>query len=320
MSRKGWVLFLAMSVIWGVPYLLIKIAVGGLQPSVVVFMRTLIGAAVLLPVAGFRGELRPALRHLKPLVLFTLVEMTIPWLLLTTAEQKVTSSFAGLLIAAVPLVGAVLAIVTGADDRLGRRRMGGLLIGFAGVAALLGIDLQGAHGQALAAVFILITAVGYAVGPMIIARSLSDVPSYGVIAVALGLNSLIYLPFAVPDWPTTAPSASVWWSVVGLGLLCTAAAFVLFFALIAEVGPQRATVITYLNPAIAILLGVTLRGEDFTIGMAIGFPLVLLGCWLATGPTQGSVQPDRHAGVGPPLPAAEGLAAVAVTDGGSVRE
>jgi drug/metabolite transporter (DMT)-like permease len=282
-SRKGWVLFLSLSVIWGVPYLLIKVAVGGLEPSVVVFLRTVIGAALLLPFAGVRGELRPVLVHWRPLLLFTFVEITAPWLLLTEAERKVTSSFAGLLVAAVPLIGAVLAVVAGSSDRLNRGRLLGLLIGFAGVAALLGIDLAGAHGQALASLFILLTAVGYALGPMIVARSLSGVPSLGVISLALGINAVVYLPFALHDAPAASPSAGVIWSVIGLGVLCTAAAFLIFFALIAEVGPQRATVITYLNPAVAVLLGVTLRGEDFTVGMAVGFPLVLLGCWLGTG-------------------------------------
>ncbi|MDX6208626.1 MAG: hypothetical protein QOE24_1017 [Frankiales bacterium] len=283
MSRKGWVLFLSLSVIWGVPYLLIKIAVGALHPSVVVFLRTVIGAALLLPFAGMRGELRAVFRHWRALLLFAFVEITAPWLLLTEAERKVTSSFAGLLVAVVPLIGAVLAVLIGSSDRLSRGRLVGLLIGFAGVAALLGIDLQGAHGQALASVFILLTAVGYAAGPMVVDRSLSDAPALGVIAVSLGLNAIVYLPFAVHDAPTSMPSASVVWSVIGLGALCTAMAFLVFFALIAEVGPQRATVITYLNPAIAVLLGVSLRGEAFTTGMAIGFPLVLLGCWLGTG-------------------------------------
>ncbi|MDX6253941.1 MAG: hypothetical protein QOJ11_275 [Frankiales bacterium] len=283
MSRKGWVLFLALSVIWGVPYLLIKIAVEALHPSVVVFLRTVIGAAMLLPFAALRGEVRPVFRHWRPMLLFAFVEITAPWLLLTEAERKVTSSFAGLLVAVVPLIGAVLAVLAGSSDRLSRGRLVGLLIGFAGVAALLGIDLQGAHGQALASLFILLTAVGYAAGPMIVARSLSDVPALGVISVSLGLNAVVYLPFAIHDAPSSMPSASVLWSVFGLGALCTATAFLVFFALIAEVGPQRATVITYLNPAIAVLLGVSLRGEAFTTGMAIGFPLVLLGCWLGTG-------------------------------------
>jgi drug/metabolite transporter (DMT)-like permease len=282
-SRKGWGLFLAMAVIWGIPYLLIKIAVDDLHPSVVVFARSLIGAVLLLPLAAFRGELKPVLRHWRPLLLFAFVEITAPWLLLTEAERKVTSSFAGLLVAAVPLVGAVLAVIVGSSDRPDRGRLIGLLIGFGGVAALLGIDLAGAHGQVLAAVFILVVAVGYAIGPMIIAHSLSDVPSFGVIAWSLGLNSLVYLPFALHDAPSSMPKASVLWSVIGLGAICTAAAFVAFFALIAEVGPQRATVITYLNPAVAVLLGVSVRGESFTVGMAVGFPLVLLGCWLGTG-------------------------------------
>ena len=282
-SRKGWALFLALSLIWGLPYLLIKVALEGVHPPVVVFLRTVIAAALLLPVAGVRGELRPVLRRWRPLLLFTLVEITAPWLLLTEAERKTSSSFAGLLVAVMPLIAAVLAVLVGSSDRLTRRRTLGLLVGFAGVAALLGLDVHGAHGQALASLFILLTAVGYALGPMMISRSLSGLPSMGVIAMALGINTVVYLPFALHDAPSSMPSAGVLWSVVGLGVLCTATAFLVFFALIAEVGPQRATLITYLNPAVAVLLGVTLRGEAFTAGMAVGFPLVLLGCWLATG-------------------------------------
>jgi drug/metabolite transporter (DMT)-like permease len=285
-----------MSVIWGVPYLLIKVAVDALHPDVVVFGRTVIGAGLLLPFAAFRRELRPVLAHWRPLLLFAFVEITAPWLLLTEAERKVTSSFAGLLVAVVPLVGAVLAVLTAASDRLTRKRLTGLLVGFSGVAALLGIDLSGAHGQILASVFIILTAIGYAIGPMVIAKALADVPSYGVIALSLGLNALVYLPFAAHDAPSSWPSAKVVWSVLGLGAICTALAFVLFFSLIAEVGPQRATVITYLNPAIAVLLGVTVRGEAFTVGMAIGFPLVLLGCWLATGRREVEALPAEPSG------------------------
>ena len=202
-----------------------------------------------------------------------------------------TSSFAGLLVAVVPLIGAALALVSESSDRVTRDRLIGLLVGFAGVAALLGIDLHGAHGQALAAVFILLTAVGYAVGPLIVSRALSDVPPMGVTRWRWASTPSSTCPSPCTTRPQ-APSGEVVWSVIGLGLLCTAAAFVVFFALIAEVGPQRATVITYLNPAIAILLGVSLRGEKFTAGMAIGFPLVLLGCWLATGRRREPVPAD----------------------------
>jgi drug/metabolite transporter (DMT)-like permease len=154
-------------------------------------------------------------------------------------------------------------------------------------------------------------------GPMIVSRSLSEVPPYGVLSVALGINAVVYLPFAIRQAPATTPSAGVLWSLVGLGVLCTATAFLVFFALIAEVGPQRATVITYLNPAVAVLLGVTLRGESFTTGMAVGFPLVLLGCWLATGRRQpaepesvseleSAVQPADSAGLESPEPTYSG--------------
>ena len=181
----------------------------------------------------------------------------------------------------MPLVGAVIVTVTGERERLGRRRWLGLLVGIVGVAAIVGLDV----GQAdtLALVEVGLVAVGYAVGPIILSRSMSDLPPYGVVAASLLLTALAYLPLALLRWPTSMPSAHVVESVVGLAVICTALAFIVFFALIAEVGPVRATVITYVNPAVAAILGVTLLDETVTAGMLVGFALVLLGSFLATG-------------------------------------
>jgi drug/metabolite transporter (DMT)-like permease len=280
-SRRGVVLFGAMCVIWGLPYLMIRVAVRELAPVTLVFLRTALGALILIPVAGLRGELRPLLLKWKPLLAYTAVEVAIPWVLLARAETKLSSSLTGLLIAAVPLVGAAIVTLTGDREQLGARRWLGLLIGIAGVAALVGLDVG--QVDALAVAGIGLVAVGYAVGPIILSRSMTDLPTFGVVAASLCLTAFAYLPFALLRWPAEVPSSHVIESVLGLAVICTALAFVVFFALIAEVGPVRATVITYINPAVAAVLGVTLLSEHLTRGMVIGFALVLAGSVLAAG-------------------------------------
>jgi drug/metabolite transporter (DMT)-like permease len=280
-TRRGLLLFAAMCVIWGIPYLMIRVAVRELAPVTLVFLRTGIAALVLLPFAAARGDLRPLVSRWKPLLAYTVIEVSIPWVLLGEAETQLTSSLTGLLIAAVPLVGAVVVALTGTRERQGRRRWLGLLVGLAGVGALVGLDVGQVHGLALLEVAGV--AVCYAVGPIILARTLADAPAMGVVAASLALTSLAYAPFAAANWPSEMPSAHVIESVLGLALVCTAVAFLLFFALIGEVGPVRATVITYVNPAVAAVVGVTLLSEDLTAGMLVGFTLVLAGSVLATG-------------------------------------
>ncbi len=281
MSKRGALLFAAMCVIWGIPYLMIRVAVRELAPVTLVFLRTVLAALLLTPVAAVRGELRPLLASWRPLLAYTAVEVAIPWVLLARAETKLTSSLTGLLIAAVPLVGAVVVTVSGERERLGGRRWVGLLVGIVGVAAIVGLNVG--QVDALALVEIALVAVGYAVGPIILVRALRDEPPLGVVAASLALTAIVYAPFAAANWPSKVPSAHVVESVVGLAVVCTALAFLLFFALIAEVGPVRATVITYINPAVAAVLGVALLDEQLTAGMLIGFALVLAGCILATG-------------------------------------
>jgi drug/metabolite transporter (DMT)-like permease len=281
MTRRGVLLFAAMCVIWGIPYLMIRVAVRELAPVTLVFLRTAIASLLLLPFAAVRGELRPLISHWRPLVAYTAIEVAIPWVLLNKAETRLSSSLTGLLIAAVPLVGALLVTFTGERERQGRRRWLGLLVGFGGVAALVGLDVGEVHGIALAEMACV--AVCYAVGPVIFARYLSDVPPLGVVAASLVLTAVVYAPLAAFRWPDRMPSAHVVESVLGLALVCTALAFLLFFALIREVGPVRATVITYVNPAVAAVAGIALLDERLTVGMVVGFVLVLVGSFVATG-------------------------------------
>ena len=274
-------LFAAMAVIWGIPYLLIRVAVAEVSPPVLVFARTTIGAAVLLPVALARVDLRPTLRRWPWVAAFAMAEIAGPWVLLGWAEQHVTSSLAGLLVAGVPLAGTVIAVIAGGrDHHVGPVGLAGLVLGFVGVLAIAGTDLNASSAGAVAAIGLVV--VGYAAGPWILAHKLADVPSLGVMAPALALCALLYLPVAVLQWPASLPSPQALASIAILGLLCTALAFVLFAELIAAVGPVRATVITYINPAVAAVLGVTILSEPFTVTMAVGFVLVLIGSVLAT--------------------------------------
>ncbi|HTR33868.1 MAG TPA: EamA family transporter [Gaiellaceae bacterium] len=281
MSRRGALLFAAMCVIWGVPYLMIRVAVRELAPVTLVFLRTGLAALILIPFALYRGDLRPLRAFWAPLLAYSVVEVAIPWVLLARAETKLTSSLTGLLIAAVPLVGAVVVGLTGDRERQGRRRWLGLLVGLAGVAALVGLDVSQVNGVALIEVFLV--AVCYAVGPIILSRTLAGAPALGVVAASLVISAVIYLPLAAARVPSSEPSAHVVWSVVGLAVICTALAFLVFFALIGEVGPVRATVITYVNPAVAAVVGVAVLGEHVSAGMLVGFALILAGSVLATG-------------------------------------
>ncbi len=280
MTRRGWFLFIFMGIIWGTPYLLIKVAGEELSAPVVVFGRVALGAAILLPIALATGQLARLRGHWRWVIAFAVVEMTFPWVALTWAEQRITSSMAGLFIATVPLVTALMARRMGLDDRLTGSRLVGMGIGLAGVVALVGLDVSG--GELIAIASLIITVVGYSIGPIIVDKKLSGVPGLAVVSVAMAINVVVYAPFAALTWPTGPVSSDAIWSVAILGSVCTALAFVGFFALIVEVGPSRSTLITYINPAVAVILGIAILGEPLTLGLAIGFPLVLLGSWLAT--------------------------------------
>ena len=280
MSRRGWALFAAMSVIWGIPYLLIKVADGGVEVPVLVLARVGIGAALLLPVAVRRGRLGTLRPHWRWLVAFAAVEIITPWLLLSEAERRLPSSTTGLLVASVPIVVVVLGRLTGGTDRLNAVRWTGLLAGLGGVALLAGPTAAG--GDLLSVAEVLLVAVCYATGPLIASRKLGDLPPLEMTAVCLGFAAVVYAPLAALTWPSAVPSWQVLAALAALAVICTAAAFPIFFQLIAEVGPARASVITYINPAVAVTLGVVVLGERFTPAMAGAFALILGGSVLAT--------------------------------------
>lgn len=293
MTRRGWALFAAMGVIWGVPYLLIKVAVEHVEPPIVVFGRTSVAAIVLVAIAAHRRALAPALRRIGPVLAFAVMEMAAPWFLLTNAERRLPSGVTGLLVACVPLVGTVVARLLGDRGALHPGRLAGLAVGLGGVALLIGRDLRGAHGIPWwSVVQVLLVCVGYASAPFVAAHRLRDVPDIGVIAVALAATAIVYAPLAWLTRPDVAPPAKVWWAIAGLAVLCTGIAFVTFFALIGEIGPTRATLITFVNPAVAVALGAIVLDEKITIATIGGFALIVGGCWLATRPTRGRADAD----------------------------
>ena len=279
LSRRGWLLFAAMGVIWGIPYLLIKVADGGVSVPVLVCTRVALGSLLLWPAALRGGHLGALKGHLRWLAAFTAAEIVGPFALLSNAERHLPSSTSGLLIAAVPIISALLAL-TYKGDRLTPVRWAGLAIGLAGVTLLAGPGAG--KNDALPVAQVLLTALGYAIGPLIANRKLASLPPVAVNAACLGAAAVVYAPFAALTWPRTVPSVQVLGALAGLGVICTAAAFLVFFRLIAEVGPARATVITYVNPAVAVALGVGVLGEHLTPAIGASFALILGGSVLAT--------------------------------------
>ncbi|TDC55358.1 DMT family transporter [Actinomadura sp. KC345] len=299
MSRRGWVLFALMSVLWGIPYLMIKVAVEEVPVAMVVFARTALGAAVLLPLAIRAGGLDVVRRRWRPLLAFTAVEILGPWALLSHAETELTSSMTGLLIAAVPIIGFVLARLTGDAERLGPVRWAGLLVGLTGVVVLAWPHLGG--GSAWAIGEVMLVALGYSIAPIIATRRLHDLPSLQMAAFALAFAALVYTGPAVATRPESMPSGQVLAALVGLGLVCTALAFIVFFELIREVGTSRGMVFTYVNPAVAVAAGVLFLGEPITGTIMVSFALILGGSVLATArwaPASERAVPD-HAPTGP---------------------
>ena len=284
MTRKGWLLFTAMSVFWGIPYLFIKIAVRELDPAVVVFARVGIATAVLLPVAAQRGVLRQLRGGLLAIAALACVQIVGPFLLISYGEQHIASSLTSLLIAADPLLVALFALRFDPSERVSGLRLVGLLIGMGGVVVLLGLDVGGDRQRLLGAALVLLAAAGYAAGALLIKRpAIAALPILGVVTVECTTATIVLLPLAVTRLPSRIPDLEVIVSLLVLGLICTALAYLTFFALVAEVGASRGTVITYVNPAVSVLLGVTLLGESLNAAIIMGFLLIIAGSWLSTG-------------------------------------
>jgi drug/metabolite transporter (DMT)-like permease len=288
-TRRGFILFAGLGIAWGIPYLFIKIAVGELEPAMVVLARSGLAAILLLPLAFYRREVMVVVRRWKPMLAYTIVEIIAPWYFLSSAEQNLPSSTAGLLLAAVPLAGVAVAFFMGRPAQLTGVNWLGIALGMLGVAGLVGLDVSGSDLPSVLEMSVVV--IGYAVGPAILSRWMPDLPGVGVVAVSLAGAALFYVPVVLmtQSWPTAWPSTEVIVSIVILAVVCSALAFLLMVGLIAEIGPVKSTTITYVNPAVAIIAGVVVLGERVTIWTVIGFVLVLSGSWLVTRRRQESL-------------------------------
>ncbi|MBS1886382.1 MAG: DMT family transporter [Actinobacteria bacterium] len=296
MSRRAWAAFAAVAVLWGMPYLFIKIADdGGMPPLDLAWLRVALGALVLMPIAWRKGAL-PGLRdHWRWLVVFAVVEVAIPFPLIAAGERHIASSTAAILIATVPLLIALLNLRFDPGERVTGYRLVGLLVGLVGVAALVGVDMSGAGSELLGVGAVLISACGYALGPVVLKRKLSGLDATATTGTSLVIATLVLAPLAALALPSTTPSTGAFASVVVLGVFCTAIAFVLMVILVDIAGPARYSVITYVNPVIALALGVVFLGEEPGAGALVGLALILVGSWLATaGPRPEPVsEPSR---------------------------
>jgi drug/metabolite transporter (DMT)-like permease len=283
MTRKSWGLFLAAGVLWGVPYLFIKIAVepGGFQPGFLVFARVCLGALFLLPLAMKQGLLPEALKYAKWILLYSVIELVGPWYFLSSGERHVSSGLAGLLIATVPFWSTILASLLGDHSVWQPRRIAGMVIGFIGVFLVVGLESLRGENSGSAIAMIVLAAVGYAIAPMMIRRKAPTLNGLAINSLAMLFTAIIYIPVGIIQFPATMPSAKAIWSLVILGIFPTAIAFVVFFKVIVDVGPTRASMVTYINTAVAVLLGIVVLNEPLTLGIGLGLPLILIGSYLS---------------------------------------
>ncbi len=290
MSWRAWITFAVLCILWGVPYFFIKIALQELSPACVAWARITLAAVILLPIAWKRGVLRPALGHKKAVIAFAIAELVFPFFLIAWGEQYMSSSFAGILVATVPLTVILIAPLMGLHERLGAKRIVGLAVGFSGVVALLGLDTG--HGPMLWAgvAAIAVAVVGYAVGPLVVQRYLSDVDELGALVCSLIIASVVLLPAAILTAPVRMPSTIPLVSVIVLGVFCTAMALLLYFTLINVAGAARASLVAYVCPAVAAFLGVIVLHEPFGVSSVIGLVMILFGSWLASGKASSNTQ------------------------------
>ena len=288
MSRRGWFLFILVGFLWGIPYLFIKVAVdpdNGFSPATVVCLRTAIGAAILIPIALKQRQLFFAIKGWRYVGAYALLEMIGPWILIGTAEQKISSGLAGLLVASVPIWATIFASLRGDKTVWQAKRLFGIIVGFIGLIAVVGIESITGTADPLSVFMVLLASIGYSYAVMMVQGALPHVSGIAINAVAMALTALVFAPSALSNLPAKMPSFSATASLIGLGVLSTGLAFMIYFGLIKEIGQARGSLVTYLNTAFAVVLGVIILGEPITIGMIIGLPLVLVGSYFASRKT-----------------------------------
>jgi len=285
MSRRGWFLFILVGFLWGIPYLFIKVAVdpeNGFSPAIVVCLRTAIGAVILVPLAIRQRQLASAIRGYKYVAFYALLEMIGPWILIGTAEQKISSGLAGLLVASVPIWATIFASMRGDKTVWHHKRLIGIVVGFIGLIAVVGIESISGGTDPLSIAMVLVASIGYSYAVMMVQGALPGVSGIAINAVAMTMTALFYLPWAIVQWPTHQISDGAIRAILGLGILSTGAAFAAFFTLASIIGVARGSLVTYLNTAFAVILGVVILNEPLTVGIILGLPLVLIGSYFAS--------------------------------------
>jgi drug/metabolite transporter (DMT)-like permease len=288
MSRKSLFYFLLVGFLWGIPYLLMKVAVEEIPPSAIVAGRTLIGAAILIPVALYRKTFKGAVLGFKFVAFYALLEMIGPWILISTAQKKIDSGLAGLLISTVPIFAAIITSMRGDHTVWQFKRMFGIVVGFIGLIAVVGIESFSGNSHPASIAMMILAAMGYSYAIIMVTTNLPLVDGIAINGLAMAITSIFWAPLAIAQWPsqvTLKPALSL----IALGVLCTALAFLVFFKLLVEIGPARGSLVTYLNTSVAVVLGVIVLNEPITTGLIIGLPLVLIGSYLASKKTQSDI-------------------------------
>ena len=288
MSRKSLFYFLLVGFLWGIPYLLMAVAVEEIPPSAIVAGRTLIGAAILIPVALYRKTFKGAVLGFKFVAFYALLEMIGPWILISTAQKKIDSGLAGLLISTVPIFAAIITSMRGDHTVWQFKRMFGIVVGFIGLIAVVGIESFSGNSHPASIAMMILAAMGYSYAIIMVTTNLPLVDGIAINGLAMAITSIFWAPLAIAQWPsqvTLKPALSL----IALGVLCTALAFLVFFKLLVEIGPARGSLVTYLNTSVAVVLGVIVLNEPITIGLIIGLPLVLIGSYLASKKTQSDI-------------------------------
>lgn len=282
MTRRGWGLFALVGALWGVPYLFMKVAVEELSTPLIVFARVLIGALVLIPLAFYKKTLTPALKYWKYILLYAVLEMVIPWSLITSSQRDLSSGVVALLVATVPIWATFFAHYSGDTTAAHRTRIFGIAIGLLGIALIVGIESLNDVANIFALFSVLVAAFSYAWAVNMITSKAPDASGVAINGIAMAISTAIFAPFALTNLPKSTPSSDAILATIGLGVLCTAIAFWIFFKVLDEIGPARASLVVYPNTAIAVVLGIILLDEKLTLAIAIGLPLVLVGSYYAS--------------------------------------
>lgn len=282
MTRKSWILFGIVGFLWGIPYLLMKVAVADIPPPLIVAGRTLIGAAILIPIAIKKNTFKDAIKGIKYVIPYAVLEMVGPWILITSAEKEISSGLAGLLIATVPFFASIFSSLRGDHSVWQPKRIFGLVVGFVGIVALVGIESITGTSNPKAIAMVILAAIMYAYAVLMVTTNLPGVDGIAINGVAMGLTCLFYTPIAIATWPSNPVSTQAITALVALGVFSTAIAFMLFFIVIVEIGVARGSLTTYVNTAVAVVLGIIILDEPITLGVIVGLPMVLLGSFLAS--------------------------------------